>query len=63
MPQTGYLHVPEKHWFVWPEFDMGGRGNVNSRVISERMIQMGTVSEDRVVGRPYGHWFFRRQTF
>ena len=63
MPMGGEFVVPEKHWFVWPEFAMGGRGNANPQIFSDRMIQLGMVSEAQVIGRPYKHWFFRHQTF
>ena len=61
MPTSGGLVVPEKHWFVWPEFDISGRGNVSEANLSAIMLQMSTVPEVEYIGKPFKHWFFRRQ--
>ena len=61
MPQVGEWVVPEKHWFVWPEVAMSGHGNVPADAISATLLQMGTISEDQFVGRPFKRWFGRRQ--
>lgn len=61
MPQSGGLVVPEKHWFIWPELDLNGHGNVGEANISAMMLQLAVVSEDQYVGRPFKRWFFRRQ--
>jgi hypothetical protein len=61
MPTSGELVVPEKHWFVWPEFDINGHGNVSEANLSAIMLQMSTVSEIEFIGKPFKHWFWRRQ--
>jgi hypothetical protein len=61
MPQIGEWVVPEKHWFVWPEVDITGHGNTPADAISATLLQMGTITEDRFVGRPFKRWFGRRQ--
>ena len=61
MPTSGGLVVPEKHWFVWPEFDINGHGNVSEANLSAIMLQMATVSEIEFIGKPFKHWFGRRQ--
>jgi hypothetical protein len=61
MPTTGDVTVAEKQWFVWPEFDINGHGNVNGANITAVMLQLATVSENQFVGRPFKHWFGRRQ--
>ncbi len=61
MPASGGLVVPEKHWFVWPEFDISGHGNASEANLSAIMLQMSTVSEVEYIGKPFKHWFWRRQ--
>jgi hypothetical protein len=61
MPRSGEVLVPEKHWFIWPEFDMFGRGNVGEANISGMMMELSVVSEDQFVGKPFKRWFWRRQ--
>jgi len=61
MPETGELVVPEKHWLVWPDFGIGGHGNVAGAVLTATLLQMATISEDQFVGKPFKRWFWRRQ--
>jgi hypothetical protein len=61
MPQVGEWVVPQKHWFVWPEVVISGHGNTPADAISATLLQMGTITEDRFVGRPFKRWFGRRQ--
>ena len=61
MPTSGELVVPEKHWFVWPEFDIYQHGNVSEANLTAIMLQMSTVSEVEFIGKPFKHWFWRRQ--
>ena len=61
MPTSGEFVVPEKHWFVWPEFDTTTHGNVSEANLSALMLQMATVSEVGFIGKPFKHWFWRRQ--
>ena len=61
MPAGGELVVPEKHWFVWPELDINGHGNYGEANLSAVMLQLATVSEVTFVGKPFRHWFWRRQ--
>jgi hypothetical protein len=61
MPTQGEVEVPEKHWFVWPEFDTSMHGNVNEATISELMRNLAIVPEDQYIGLPCKHWFGRRQ--
>jgi hypothetical protein len=61
MPQVGEWVVPQKHWFVWPEFAIAGHGNTPAGAISATLLQMGTITEERFVGRPLKRWFGRRQ--
>ncbi len=61
MPSSGTLVVPEKHWFIWPEFDINGHGNVGEANLSATMLRLATVSESQFIGKPCKHWFWRRQ--
>ncbi len=61
MPTGGEVIVAEKQWFVWPEFDISMRGNVNGANITAVMLQVATVSENQYAGKPFRHWFGRRQ--
>jgi hypothetical protein len=61
MPTSGEVAVPEKHWFVWPELDISVHGNVSEASISAMMLQSATVSESEFIGKPFKHWFWRRQ--
>lgn len=59
MPIRGELVVPEKHWFIWPELGISGRGN--EAAIVSAMLQQATVSETQFVGTPFRRWCGRRQ--
>ena len=61
MPKTGELIVPEKHWFVWPEFAVSGHGGATEAALSAALLQMATLSEDQFAGKPFRRWFWRRQ--
>jgi hypothetical protein len=61
MPQAGEWVLPKKHWFVWPEVAISGHGNTPADAISASLLQMGTITEDRFVGRPFKRWFGRQQ--
>jgi len=61
MPEAGEVRVPEKHWFIWPNLDITGHGNVGEARISSEMLQLAMVSEDQYVGRPFRRWLWRQQ--
>jgi len=61
MPDSGTLTVPEKHWFIWPDLDIYEHGNVSEANVSATMLQMATVSQEQVVGKPFKRWLWRRQ--
>ena len=61
MPQSGELVVSEKHWCIWPEFEMLGHGNVGEATLSTMMLELATVPESEFVGKPFKRWFGRRQ--
>jgi hypothetical protein len=63
MPTAGEVVVPEKHWFVWPELAISINRNVGDAAISDVMLKLAVVPESRFIGRPFKHWFGRRQPF
>jgi signal peptidase I len=62
MPKAGEWVVPEKHWFVWPNFAITGHGATDGAYVSELIRANGMVDQTRFVGRAYAHWFGRRQS-
>ena len=61
MPVTGGFIVPENHWFIWPNVDISGHGNVSGVSISSTMLNMASVNENQLLGRPLHRWFWRKQ--
>jgi hypothetical protein len=61
MPGSGSLTVPENHWFIWPNLDISGHGNVGEASISSTMLNMADVNETQFFGKPLRHWFGRKQ--
>jgi hypothetical protein len=55
------LVVPEKRWLVWPDLALGGHGQVAGANLSAVLLQVGTMSEQQFVGKPFKRWFWRRQ--
>jgi hypothetical protein len=60
MPETGSLVVPQKEWFVWPNLAIRERLNRESG-LSEMLMRMALLREDRLIGTPLQRWFWRRQ--
>ena len=61
MPTTGEMIVPEKNWFIWPDFAISNRGHTAEAAISTTMLRLATVPETQFVGKPFKRWFWRRQ--
>jgi hypothetical protein len=61
MPTSGEVLVPEKHWFIWPELGITGHGNIGEGSLSSAMLHLANVSEEQYLGKPFNHWFWRRQ--
>jgi hypothetical protein len=61
MPRQRDWVVPEKHWFIWPDLGIGGHGAVPGGALSEAMMDLATVSQEQLIGKPYERWFWRRQ--
>lgn len=59
MPSSGSFVVAPKHWFIWPSYSVSGH-NYQSRV-TPIMLKLANVSEDQYAGKPFKHWFWRKQ--
>ena len=63
MPGSGEFTVPEKCWLAWPNLDINGHGYTPAENITEAAMAIATVQRDQFVGKPFKHWFGRRQSF
>ncbi|HAO80934.1 MAG TPA: hypothetical protein DCQ92_18595 [Verrucomicrobia subdivision 3 bacterium] len=61
MPGSGELTMPENHWFIWPNLDISGHGNVSESSISSTLLNMASVNETQFFGKPFHRWFWRKQ--
>jgi hypothetical protein len=61
MPESGELVIPQKRWFVWPEFAISGHGHTAESVLSASILSLGVISEQQVLGKPCRYWLWRRQ--
>jgi hypothetical protein len=61
MPHAGALTVSEKHWFIWPNLDISGHGDVGEDRISSAMLGLADVPETNFFGKPLHRWFWRKQ--
>jgi hypothetical protein len=61
MPADGEYVIPEKHWFVWPELDISGHGQVPVSDMAQTLINLGTISEGRFLGKAPRRWLWRPQ--
>ena len=59
MPPSGELTVPGDTWFVWPRVEV----TVGRVDVTEELVRLSLVPQANFVGRPFKHWFFRRQHF
>ena len=67
-PQPGSMAVSEEimvpagTWFIWPKLRVAQAHGVSKAQISAMLRQMALVPQTQFVGRPFGRWFFRKQT-
>jgi hypothetical protein len=61
MPQAGALTVPENHWFIWPNLDISGHGDVGEARIGSAILGLADVGETNFFGKPLHRWFWRKQ--
>ena len=61
MPGGGEWVMPKNVWYIWPHLGMRGYGNVAEGNISAAMQKAAMVTQDQIEGRPFKHWFGRRQ--
>lgn len=61
MPAAGEFTVPENRWFIWPNLDITGHGNVSEASISSTLLRMANVNQTQFFGKPLDRWFWRKQ--
>jgi hypothetical protein len=61
MPLSGGLTVPENHWFIWPNLDISGQGDVGEARISGAILGLSDVADASFFGKPLRQWFWRSQ--
>jgi hypothetical protein len=61
MPRTGETVVSPGHYFIWPEFQIGGHGAVSEQDLSGTLLNIALVSETQIIGKPFRRWFLRNQ--
>lgn len=61
MPGEGEWVIPEKTWFIWPNLAISGHGAAPESAVSAAMQRTALVSQPQLVGKPFKHWFGRRQ--
>jgi hypothetical protein len=61
MPESDELVVYEKHWFIWPRFNISGHGAVSEATLINMFLQHASVSEQQFEGKPLKWWFWHRQ--
>lgn len=62
MPGQGESVMPENVWFIWPHLGIDARGGgAPAANISALLQQTALVTREQIIGRPFKHWFWRRQ--
>jgi hypothetical protein len=62
MPTSGEIIVPQKRWFVWPNFAIsGGHGPTPAQAVSQAILIRSQISEPQFIGKAWPRWFGRRQ--
>ncbi len=61
MPTGGEIIIPEKRWFVWPNFDIHGGHGTPVQAVSEAILVRSQISEPQFIGKAWPQWFGRRQ--
>lgn len=61
MPRSGELIVEPNTRFIWPVLSERVI-NIDRAQVNHAYLQLASVPEQNLVGRPFRHWFFRRQT-
>ena len=62
MPIEDELVVPEKHWFIWPDFAMNMHGAAAGIQVEQLLKNRSLIAQTNFVGVPFRRWFFREQT-
>jgi hypothetical protein len=62
MPSSGNLLVADGSWFIWPNMDIGGHGDVGAGVTENAMTTLAMVPQSNFIGMVFHHWWWRKQT-
>lgn len=62
MPLKGGLTVRENHWFIWPNLDISGHGDVGEERVASALLGLADVDQTNFFGKPFHRWFGRKQT-
>jgi len=61
LPTAGEFVVPEKTWFIWPQFAILGHG-IPVADIQAAIQETAFVPARQIIGKPFKRWFGRRQS-
>ncbi|HOC00668.1 MAG TPA: hypothetical protein PKM43_18220 [Verrucomicrobiota bacterium] len=61
MPRMGELVIAPERWLVWPDVDVSMHG-VDEDVAVQAVLNVALPRRSDLVGQPYRHWFFRKQS-
>ncbi len=61
MPSSGQLVVPAGYWFVWPTLRTVVMGNVAASLAPQARVDIGTIAQDDILGKPFGFRLWRHQ--
>jgi hypothetical protein len=59
MPAEGELRLAPGTWFLWPRVEIA----VGHAGVTEELLRLSQMPQANFVGRPFHHWFLRRQHF
>lgn len=61
MPVQGGVVLPAKTWLIWPSLQRITRVNVPDDDIAQAVLSMAMVPREKVIGKPFRRWFWRKQ--
>lgn len=61
MPELGSVGVSTDSWMIWPRWRVLVLQGLPPEVAHDLALQQSVVAQEKLVGRPFRHWFFRGQ--
>jgi hypothetical protein len=61
MPESGSVGVAADSWMIWPRWRVVVLQGLPPEVAHDLALQQSVVAQEKLVGRPFRHWFFRGQ--